>query len=293
MKSMIKKQTGFSLIEIMIALTLGLIISGGVVQVLVSNGVTERLNRAVSSAQESGRFIISRMRSEILMAGRYDALSPELNVVDTDTVTESAFIQNHPIPIPGDFVTNLGLGAKQGAVGANDTLVISLQAQRDCRGFRHGYGDPPNINEEFFVVNEYYIDGKSLKCRGYDGRVLRGLKVAALGSNAGYTLLDDVESFQVLYGITDNMITGDNSGRPVRFVRADELENVFLNNGQVIAVRIAVLVKGDGEVLIEPTPSFKLLNEKPISPGEKRLFKQFETTITLRNVKNFMRSRKI
>lgn len=294
MNSMVKKQGGFSLIEIMIALTLGLVIAGGVVQVMVSNGVTERLNRAVASAQESGRFIISRMRAEVLMTGRYDPLSPVFNLDNTDSVTEAAFVQNHPIPLAGDFVADLTLGAEQGADGDNDILVVGMQAERDCRGFRHGYGEAPAPpNEEFYVVNEYYVEGTTLKCRGYDGRVLRGMKVPVAGAAGGYPILDDVESFQVLYGVTNNTVTGNNSGRPVQFVPANELANVIINNGQVVAIRIAILVKGDGEVLIEPSPTFKLLNEAPISPSENRLYKQFETTITLRNVKNFMRNRKI
>ena len=285
----LRKQQGFSLAEIMITLALGLIISGAIIQVMVSNSVTERLNRAMASAQESGRFIISRLRSDVLMAGRYDPLVPTLNA-DVDIVEEAAFLQNHPIPLPGDFPRDATIGAVQGANGANDTLVISLQAERDCRGYKLGYDD----DEEFFVVNQYFVDGTQLKCRGFDGRVLRNQKNPE-GNNgdAAFTLLDDVHSFQVQYGLTNNLTTGDNSGRPISFVTADQLGNALAAQSQVVAVRIALLVKGDGEVIIDPVPNFKLLNEQPVQPADKRLFKQFETTVTLRNVKNFMRNRKI
>ena len=63
-------QTGFSLIELMIALALGLIISGAIIQVMVSSRVTQGVNQAVTSVQENGRFVISRLRTEMLMAGR-------------------------------------------------------------------------------------------------------------------------------------------------------------------------------------------------------------------------------
>jgi len=284
-----QQQRGFSLVEILIALALGLIISGAVVQVLVSNSVTERLNRSISSAQESGRFIVSRLRSELLMAGRYDMLSQNLNS-DQDIVAEASFVQNHPVILPGEFNAFVDVGSVQGASGASDKLAVSVLAQRDCRGYRLGYA----AGEEFFVVNEYFVDGNKLKCRGFDGRVLRGQKVAVghNGHNA-YTLLDDVESFQVLYGYTSSAITADNSARPVSYVTADRLPAALGNNGQVVAVRIAILIKGDAEITISPVPSFKLLNEDAITPAAQRLFKQFETTITLRNSKNFMRSRKV
>ncbi|MEC7452439.1 MAG: prepilin-type N-terminal cleavage/methylation domain-containing protein, partial [Pseudomonadota bacterium] len=50
-----RPQQGFSLVELMITLTLGLVISGAIIQVLVSSSVTNKLNQAVAQVQESGR----------------------------------------------------------------------------------------------------------------------------------------------------------------------------------------------------------------------------------------------
>lgn len=289
MRTLNKSQQGFSLIEVIISLALGLLISGAIIQVLVSNSLTERLNRSIASTQESGRFVITRLRNELIMAGRYDILSPELNR-DVDVTLESAYVLNHPVILPGDFLAFPEVGSIQGVAGANDKVAVSLQGAVDCRGYKLGYGD----NEEFFVVNEYFVDGRALKCKGFDGRVLRGQKLpVGHDSHASVTLLDEVESFQVLYGYTDNLITGDNSARPVGYVTANQLPAILANNGQVVAIRLAVLVKGDAEVSIDNSPKFKLLNEAAVNPTDRRLFKQFETTITLRNVKNFMRSRKV
>jgi type IV pilus assembly protein PilW len=286
-----KKQSGFSLIELMISLTLGLILSAAVVQVMVSNNSTERLNRSIASAQENGRFIIARLRNDLIMTGRYDMLRPELNK-DVDIVVESSFVQNNPIPVIGDFSNALTKGVAEGAGIGSDTLVVALQATKDCRGESHGYDEA--INEEFLVVNEYFLDGTSLKCQGFDGRVLRGLKVKPVDvEDSAYTLLDDVISFQVQYGITDDLVSKDNSARPVKFIDADTLSAEKAAGSLVVAIRIALLVKADSDVIISPVPKFKLLNEEPIQPSEKRLYKQFETTITLRNSKNFARSRNI
>jgi type IV pilus assembly protein PilW len=282
-------QRGFSLVELMITLTIGLMISGALIQVMLGNNVTERLNQAVSSVQESGRFIITRLRNDLLMTGRYDNLSPALNR-DVDVAVEAAVVQNNPVPLVGDFISDGSLGALEGSNGASDTLVVSAQARTDCRGYKLGYA----ADEEFFVVNQYFVSGTSLQCRGFDGRVLRGEKIAvANDSNKAYTLLDDVYSFQVQYGVTNSLASHDNSSRPVRYVNADALAALRLTGSQVVAIRIAVLLKADSEVMIDPVPNFKLLDGAAIQPSEKRLFKQFETTITLRNVKNFIRSRNI
>jgi len=260
------QQGGFSLIELMISLTLGLILSAAVVQVMISNNSTPRLNRSIASAQENGRFIIARLRNDLIMTGRYDILQPDLNK-DVDIIVEGAFLHNNSIPVVGDFSNGLTKGVIEGAGTASDTLMVALQARQDCRGATHGYVDE-------------------------DGRVLRGLKIA-VDDDSAYTLLDDVVSFQVQYGITDNIASQDNSARPVKFIEADLLGAEKAAGSLVVAIRIALLLKADSDLLINPVPKFKLLNEDPIQPSEKRLYKQFETTITLRNSKNFARSRNI
>ena len=283
------RQNGFSLVELMIALVLGLIISGSVIQIMSSSKVTERLNRAVASAQESGRFIIARLRQDILPTGRYDQVDPNLSRL-VDIVDEAAFLQNRPVILPNDFPSEPDIGSVQGAGGANDVLVVAAQGQRDCRGFKLGYQE----EEEFFVVNRYFVQGTTLRCVGYDGRVLRGQK-GPEGNNgdAAVPILDEVYGFQVLYGISNHDDTVANSARPVRYVTADRLAFERTIDSAVVAIRIAILVKGDSPVVIDPIPSFKLLNEPAQTPGETGFYRQFETTITLRNVKNFLRSNNV
>ena len=278
-------QKGFTLIEIMISLALGLVISSAIVQIMISNSVTDRLNRAVASTQESGRYIITRLRDELLMVGMYDAMNPNLSNL-VDIVEEESFIRNKPIPLPGDFVANIDLGAKQGASGASDTLVISLQGTRDCRGYKLGYAN----DEEFYVVNEYFVSDNKLKCRGFDGRVLRGQKNAVgNNNNAAFTILDDVLSFQVTYGLA-SPATNNGETLPVRYVDASLLANAILANQQIVSVRLAIVVKGEGQINLDKPSTFKLLNEDTMTAPDNGLYKAFETTITFRNMKNFARS---
>jgi len=284
----LSKQGGFTLIEIMITLALGLIISTAIVQVMASNNVTERLNRAISSTQESGRFIINRMRNELLMVGIYDELDPLIDDLGNtiDVVEENSFVRNHPVIVANEFVSRPALGTMQGALGANDTLVVSMQGARDCRGYSLGYED----DALFYVVNEYFVEDNKLKCRGFDGRYLRGQKVA-VGHNghAAFTLLDDVERFQVTFGVSSfNGSAG--SARPSQFINAAGLQAAYASGQTVVAIRIALVIKSDSLIKVSTAPNFRLLNEDTFSPGDDALYKSFETTITLRNMKNFVRS---
>jgi type IV pilus assembly protein PilW len=280
-----EKQKGFTLVEIMISMALGLVISGAVIQIMVSNSVTEKLNRAMASTQESGRFIINRLRGEMLMVGLYDQMNPKLNI-DIDVVNENNFVRNHPVILPNEFSVRTSLGASQGTSGGNDTLVVSLQSNMDCRGYALGYEN----NEEFYVVNEYFVADNKLKCRGFDGRYLRGQKVAeGHNSHNAITILDDVTNFQVTYGITDSASTSG-SAIPTRFITADGIQNAINNGKTIIAFRIALVVRADSDITVENRPSFRILNEANYTPSDNGLYKSFETTITLRNMKNFVRS---
>ncbi|HSN18542.1 MAG TPA: PilW family protein [Gammaproteobacteria bacterium] len=65
----VRRQSGFSLVELMVALVLGLILTSGVISVYISSKKTYSLSRAVGQVQENGRFTLGFMESPIRMAG--------------------------------------------------------------------------------------------------------------------------------------------------------------------------------------------------------------------------------
>ena len=266
---------GFTLVEVMIALSLGAVISLAVIQVMISNSVTEKLNRALTSVQENGRFGMLRLQQDVLLAGRYDPLSADLNR-SVDIAEESFFVRQHPVVLPSEFSSRATLGINDGADGSNDRLVVIGQHDLDCRGYHLGYG----TGEEFPVVNEYFVEDDTLKCRGFDLRVLRGLRTAVGHNNhAAYSLLDGVESFQVLYGI-DAL----NNGRVSQYVSADNVAAAE----NVIAIRIGLLLKSTDAINVNNTQAFAVLNEAPVSPVSTHVYRQFENTILLRNMKYYV-----
>lgn len=60
---------GFSLVELMIAMTLGLAIMGGIIALFLSNKQAYRTQEALSRVQESGRLAFEIMARDIRMAG--------------------------------------------------------------------------------------------------------------------------------------------------------------------------------------------------------------------------------
>ncbi len=76
MRGLSKGQRGVSLVEIMVALALGLILILGVVQLFTSSKQTYRVQEAAAKLQEDGRYILTRMSQELRMAGMFGCLTP-------------------------------------------------------------------------------------------------------------------------------------------------------------------------------------------------------------------------
>ena len=278
------KQAGFSLVEIMISLALGAILSVTVIQVMVSQSVTDKLNRALASVQENGRYAVVKLQQDIMLTGRYDMLSVQLDR-SQDVTEEAVFLQNNALVLPNTFASRATLGVTQGSNGSNDSLVISKVDSRDCRGYSLGYA----AGAEFPMVNEYFIEDRKLKCRGFDLRVLRGQQVATGHNNHNaFTLLDNVEGFQVLYGVA-NHANGSALATPNQYVTADNITQPE----RVVAIRIALLIRSDDAININNTRGFALLNETAVLPTTSHLYRQFEATIMLRNMQNMIKRSRV
>ena len=64
-----RTRRGFSLIELMVALTLGLLLTAGLVQLFTSTKVTFNTNDALARVQENGRFALENLKRELREAG--------------------------------------------------------------------------------------------------------------------------------------------------------------------------------------------------------------------------------
>ena len=73
----IKKQFGFTVVELMVALVLGLILLGGVLQIYLSTKRTHDITEGLSRLQESTRFSFDMMARDIRMAGYIPCGQPQ------------------------------------------------------------------------------------------------------------------------------------------------------------------------------------------------------------------------
>lgn len=85
-------QRGFTLVELMVALVLGLILTGGVINIYISSKQTYRMQDNQSRLQENGRFALQYLAKDIRMAGymgcnNFSAITP--NIISTSPVAQA------------------------------------------------------------------------------------------------------------------------------------------------------------------------------------------------------------
>jgi len=87
-------QLGVSLVELLIAMTLGLILMTGMIAVFSGNKRSSELNTAMANMQENARFALSTLAADIRM-------SAHQGCVDVRTSSLKVTAVNAPIPIVG------------------------------------------------------------------------------------------------------------------------------------------------------------------------------------------------
>ena len=87
------RQEGVTLVELMVALLLGLVLTAGCIQVFLSNRATYSFNEGLSRLQENGRFALDTLSYRIRMAGFVGCVSsvPVVNNLNDSTTLPFAF----------------------------------------------------------------------------------------------------------------------------------------------------------------------------------------------------------
>jgi type IV pilus assembly protein PilW len=245
-------QSGFTIVELMIALLLGSLITVAAVQLLSTNQRTFVLQQGLTDVQEQGRFAVDFLSRDLRMMGLRDAATDDVGIVLTDVIIGT---------------TTFPAAADGGTVGAgNDRLTFSFIARDgdpDCEGEGAIAGQT--------VINTYWVNNGVLRCLG-----------SVDPDSGGLELVSGVETFQVLYGIDTVQDQVPFAGR---YVRADELNGT----DEVVAVRIGLLVRAEQEgIAALGAPATQVVLDRELTGGvapltEQALRRLFVTTIRARN----------
>lgn len=127
------EQRGFTLVEVMVAITLSLILMVGVGQIYLSSKESFRIQNELAQIQENQRIAVQFLQHDIRQAGY--------------------------VPFGAVFIPN-PISVTDGGANNSDSITISYTADKDCLG-----QDAP----DHIAVNTYSILNGRLMCQGNGG----------------------------------------------------------------------------------------------------------------------------
>ncbi len=160
------RQYGFSIIEAMVAMVIGVVLLAGSVQVFISSKKSFLLQEAISSIQDDARFVMYFITRDLRHAGYPQG---ELGV-DESAGEAMAF----------DISANK---TSDNSAGGSDQIAIKYESPTDCTG----NATPLKPGYTRVTINHYWLDSGVLKCSGNSGNTIE--------------LAENIEKFHVLYGI--------------------------------------------------------------------------------------------
>lgn len=177
-----RAQQGFTLVEFMAALFIGLILLGGLLQVLLASRNGFEVTRDSAHLQENARLAEYILGHAIAHAGYHPVLLQP---------------NTHLFPQTGHYAKNAYVATQSNNV-RHDTLRLRFRAAgyvRDCLGGKVGTASSSEPTDFEFFVN----DNHTLECRKYQG-----------ATRTTQPIVENVERFLVRYGLdTDNDLAVD------------------------------------------------------------------------------------
>ena len=224
-KPALQRQAGFNLIELMIALTIGLMLVAGLGMILFGVRGTYLTQDGLVRMQEGERYLLTSLNNSVQTAGYF--LDPRTNSVLNALPAIASFA-------PGQAISGTSPGGS-----ASDTLDTRYQSASgddamNCLGGTNTSGAP------VVWINRYDVDAsKHLRC------TVTTIGPAGASSSLPTTLVDHVASMTILYGVGVN---GD--GQTSRYLTAAEVTTAGAWQ-EIVSVKL-MLVQID---LVNGTPT--------------------------------------
>ena len=311
-------QTGFTLIELMISLVLGLIVSAAVIQVYLINVKTSSIQASGSELQDASVFGLQQLEKSIRLANlgnpttRIDGTTPNGGIVLTGLNIGVPII---PTPYPNTgYLTrragDSGVGPN-GWTGISNTNTNSDQLtiqyinitgapMTDC--------EAANVAVNDIVIERYFVrqatgdnssgNIKNLVLACDAGRVNKagGIDASMPATDsrtfgqAGQEFIVNVDQFKVLLGA--QYTTGANAGQLI-YLPSSAYSAITTGKPAVTSVKIGLIVHGSTPIIGSAEQSeFALLGQlstenklKTDTSSKKKVRSTYETTTLLRNAR--------
>ena len=286
-------ESGFTLIELMISLVLGLLISAAVIQVYIINTRTITVQQSASEVQDSTIFAMQTLEEHVRLANlgnpvtNINSLTKNGGVVLTgNNIGDAAYANTGYFTISAGQTGTAGTNGWTGASNmdkASDQLTIQYknstgQSLYDCEGTEIASGSANWVVERYFV-RETANKELGLACDA--GRVTNAGAVSDFGDN-GEILIPAIDQFKVLLGAMTDI-------SKITYMPANTYMTLT-DKPDITTIKLGVVIRSSTPLLSSTDKdSFTLLDEVNTltTDSSRRKFyrRAYESTVLLRNAR--------
>lgn len=290
------RSRGFSIIEIMISMIIGLVVVGAVLVSYIGSGQTNKLQAAYSEMNENAQIGLAVMRQDLLLAGY--AQGTRTQTVAGVKSFGKTFATRPIFGCATGFTAANSIGTVTCGTGGGNVIEMSYEADlvnsipsgsypSDCLGNSLQYVGQTvvvggNSITYYETHNRYYLavsaTGRSeLHCAS-------AAKTAGGAAISGQPLVDNVENMQILYG----EVGAAGSRQIVRYVDASTVAD-WQN---IISVRLCLLMRSAEPVLSSEdttagASSYLDCSSTSQTSSDRYIRRAYFMTTTLRNRMTF------
>lgn len=299
------RQTGMTLVELLVAMVVGLSVIGAGLAMYVSSGSSSSASGQIAQMSEDANAALSILRTHVAMTGYSRPIGATATgmtkLYDGQVIfgCQNGLSANSTAQL---LTTGATLTCENGDPSANETLIVAYEADTnntiptsantgtDCLGHEiPASTDKPAIGNYYISENRFYLSQTgSLLCRGNGNKSTPGTP------GTPQPLVDNIADFSVMYGVASSDV-----GSPTvpgtyakRYMTASEVGDMANANWKnVVSVRLCVVVRSEDNALDTVAPPYQDCHGTTVTPTtwgspakpDKRSYRLFTSTVVLHN----------
>lgn len=308
-------QRGFSLVELMIAITLGSLVVAGVGYLYLGSRQSFRNTENMARMQESARYALDTMARDIRMAGSLGCTSlveaaPTLGApipaslvpsptnvnavvggdvgIDPPGVPGGARVAGDAISVWGAQASSVTLasltaGANPYVYKVNDILaVVTCRPAADAPPVGTLRSAPADLTTlPGAPADEVMEFDRFAYYIANNPAGIRSLYRASINDGGGAELVEGVEDMQIMYGV-------DTTAAPDRVADVYQTAGAVADWTRVVSARISLLMASPDNNLTPSAQTYRIDTDDDGTPdavvaGDRRIYQTFSTTVGIRN----------
>lgn len=308
----IKYQQGFTLIELMISLVLGLLISAAVIQVFLTSQRVDRIQNAGSEIQDSAVFGIQSIEQQLRLANLGNdgvplndktalggvVLTASVTNADAVNVVTSTQLEKGYLTRSHDMDSAGGIHKWNGSLSNTDEKSDQLTFQYtnttgqilyDCEG------EKIELNER--VITRYFLTEDTVKTNKDRKNLNLNCDAGRIASNgvltnfmeAGQTIVKNVDQFNIRLGVKHSVVNSGVASYGYTETSVKDYMNLTTEKPYITNIKVALLTRSKSNSPDDSASTFNIFSTtqtlKPETNAPKYLRRVYETNTLLRNAR--------